>query len=315
MTELLAIVSSFNRAPLLEEALASLVARLPQHSAIIVIDAGSNDGSQEIVRQVATRAPFPVHLMEERGISFAAGVNLAVQHGLATLAEAKTILLFETDNVLRDSAPILAARSLLASEPRLGAVGFTVRKHDGTPAGFGCSHPTLKSFILGAQLAYWLRLDRPHLRWREAQDGFTTAWAECDVVYTSPLLIQRRAWEITQGFATDAFPFSDCDLDWAQRLKAAGYTQAVLKTSAVVHDNQRASSPWSAQRALHFHKSRFELLRREHGRWAGAIIPVLALRHLGELAASLINIRARGRYFAGIRQRWKLLTGSFRCYR
>src|SRR5688572_3742521 len=53
MIELISIVSSFNRAPLLKEALSSLVSSLEHltvKSAIVVIDAGSVDGSQAIVR-------------------------------------------------------------------------------------------------------------------------------------------------------------------------------------------------------------------------------------------------------------------------
>jgi glycosyltransferase involved in cell wall biosynthesis len=50
MTELLVILSSFNRTELLKEALASLCRVLPElpiESAVIILDAGSNDGSRE----------------------------------------------------------------------------------------------------------------------------------------------------------------------------------------------------------------------------------------------------------------------------
>ncbi len=312
MSELVAILSSYNRAALIESALGSLLQAVPEKSAVVVIDAGSADGSVGIVRRLAGRARNPVHVIERKGISFAMGVNLAVREATERHPAASRFLLFETDNFISSASTVADGLELLNRQPEVGAVGFTVQKHDGSPAGFGCARPSLLSFLLGPQLSYRLRLDRPRLEWRKENDF---EWSKCEVVYTSPILIRREAWERTNGFDAEVFPFSDCDLDWARRLKLAGFSQAVLKTSAVVHDNRQIESQWSSERALHLHRARFELLRREYGsqleRWA----PLLALRHLGELGACCLDLRFGKRYFVKLRQRWKLLTRSFHCYR
>src|SRR5699024_2555903 len=124
------------------------------------------------------------------------------------------------------------------------------------------------------------RLDRPFMQWKSAGD---LTWSECDVVYTSPLLVRREAWERSGGFDSAQFPFSDCDLDWAWRLRKLGLKQAVVQTEAVIHDNREALSHWLASRALHFHRARLRLLRRHRGEWILAALPALWMRHVGEL--------------------------------
>lgn len=314
MIELVAIVSSFNRAGLLKEAMASLLAGLSRttpHSMIYVIDAGSTDGSQELVREIATNAPIPVELIESSGVSFSAGVNLAVKRALHANPTAKHILLFETDNLFTSETPITTAIGLLAAHGKLGAVGFTALKYDGAPAGFGRNHPRWLEFILGPQIAFRLGLDRPGLHW--LRDG-EIEWARSDVVYTSPVLIRREAWTATAGFDENAFPFSDCDLDWAFRLKESGFDQAVIRTCHVVHDNRTTLSPWSASRALHFHQARLKLLQRQRGSFPLAI-PLLALRHLAEMGLAAVRPPKGGNYLLRLAKRARLLKRCFGAYR
>jgi GT2 family glycosyltransferase len=313
MIELVTIVSSLNRATLLKEALSSLarvLPKLPLKAAVVVLDAGSHDGSQKIVRNGSF--PVPIHLVEAPGLSFAAGVNRAVKTAAELYPSAKYFFLFETDNFLASAEPLTHALQLMARRETLAGIGFTVRRHDGSEAGFGRNHPEWFEFVLGPQLAFRMGLDRPRLKWKRERG---VSWAECDVVYSSPILVRREAWEMSGGFDVETFPFSDCDLDWARRLQQLGLAQAVVETSDVVHDNQQCESSWSAARALHFHRARFRLLRKRYGADMHALLPLVALRHIAELLVAAANVRKSGEYRGAVTKRWNLFVRSLKAYR
>jgi GT2 family glycosyltransferase len=256
----------------------------------------------------------PVHLIGPLAgeNTFSAGVNHAVSCGCREYPGVRFLLLFETDNLIENPDALNAAIALLKCRPDLAAAGFTVRKRDGAQCGFGCPFPTVTSFVLGPQLTYVLGLDRPKLEWSE-DNG--VAVCECDVVYTSPLLVRREAWEQSGGFDEKNFPFADCDIDWAWRLRKLGLKMAVIKTRGVVHDNRQNLSAWSASRALHFHAARLRLLKRHRGRSSAVLRPMLAMRHLAEvLAAAILAFRSRNER-PRLQKRWLLLKRSFAGYR
>jgi GT2 family glycosyltransferase len=137
--------------------------------------------------------------------------------------------------------------------------------------------PTASSFALGQNLAARLNLHAPNNSAWQLSDGIR--WRGCDVVFTSPLLIRRQAWEQSGGFDATEFPFSDTDLDWAWRCARLGWKMAVIASDNVVHDNLEQLSAWSANRALDFHRNRFRLLKRHRGKRVGLLKPFLFLRH------------------------------------
>jgi GT2 family glycosyltransferase len=146
MIELAAIVNSFNRFDLLKEALPSLLRALrgcPWESSVVIFDAGSTDGSREWLEATAS-TDKSISLLQPSvtdDASFSGGINAACAFALKQNPALKWLLFFETDNWLAGATPLNAAAFLLEQEPRLGAVGFTVRKHDRRPAGYGCPFP------------------------------------------------------------------------------------------------------------------------------------------------------------------------------
>jgi GT2 family glycosyltransferase len=316
MNEIGVIISSFNRADLLKEALASLLRVLPalQREAIIVIfDAGSRDGSRELIEDFQNKSPFPLYLIgpSKEDNSFAAGVNEAARFIGSARPSTEFLLLFETDNYLQSAKPLRSALTLLQQRQHLGAVGFTVQKHCGSLAGFGCGFPATSHFILGPQMTHAFKMDRPKLDWQNTSE---IIWSECDVVYTSPAFVRWIAWNATNGFDASAFPFADCDLDWARRLREAGFRQAVIRTSDVVHDNHDRPSAWSATRALHFHRARYRLLQRWQKVSRRQLLPFLFLRHAIEIAIMVLKVFPVKGYFSRLQKRWTLLRGAFSGY-
>jgi GT2 family glycosyltransferase len=281
--ELVAVINSFNRRRLLEKAVSSLMSALrqaPFGSALIVFEAGSTDGSKEFLETWRTQHPgdrLTIVTPLPGQSSFSDGVNAGCATALAQFPECRWLFLYETDNWLASAEPLTAAIALLQAQPRLAAAGFTVRQHDGKFCGYGMRFPSRLSLALGQNLSSLWNLIRPNeSAWQET-DG--VRWRTCDVVFTSPLLVRREAWEHTGGFDPRAFPFSDSDLDWAWRCAEAEWKMAVIASDAVVHDNLEQSSAWSANRVIDFHRSRLRLLKRYRGKRSGLIKPILFLRH------------------------------------
>jgi GT2 family glycosyltransferase len=281
--ELVTVINSFNRRALLEHALTSLTEILrhaPFGSAIIVFEAGSNDGSAEFLKAWRENNPADnlsiIDAPVGRG-SFSDGVNMGCAAAISRFARCQWLFLYETDNCLTSVAPLQKAIALLKLEPQLAAVGFTVKQHDGKFYGYGMRFPTASSFALGQNLAAQLNMHSPNNSAWQTRDGIR--WRTCDVVFTSPLLIRREAWEQSGGFDEKNFPFSDSDLDWAWRCAKLGWKMAVISSDGVVHDNLEQLSAWSANRALDFHRNRFRLLKRHCGAYVSLLKPILFLRH------------------------------------
>jgi len=281
--ELVAIINSFNRRSLLERAIASLTEALRSArvgSAIIVFEAGSNDGSAEFLKTWRENHPADnLIVIEASGDrrSFSGGVNTACAEAIARFPECRWLFLYETDNCLASAEPLEKAIALLELEPQLAAAGFTVKQHDGKFFGYGMRFPTALSFALGQNLASRLNLHVPNNSAWRLSDGIR--WRTCDVVFTSPLLIRREAWEQSDGFDEKKFPFSDVDLDWAWRCARLGWKMAVIASDNVVHDNLEQLSAWSANRVVDFHRNRFRLLKRHRGKHVTLLKPFLFIRH------------------------------------
>jgi GT2 family glycosyltransferase len=309
--ELVTVINSFNRRELLERAVTSLMHALreaPFGSAIVVFDAGSNDGSKEFLDAWREQAPgdnlIIVTSPADRA-SFSDGVNTGCATALTRFPKCRWLFLYETDNWLGRVEPLCQAISLLKAQPKLAAVGFTVKRHSGHFCGYGMRFPSLISFALGQNLSLRWNLQSPNESPWQVTDGIR--WRTCDVVFTSPLLIRREVWEATGGFDAECFPFSDSDLDWAWRSAKAGWEMAVIASESVVHDNLEQSSAWSANRLIDFHRSRFRLLRRHRGNRAALIKPVLFLRHCLETVALTCKLRSDATAEAKLTKRRQML--------
>jgi len=317
---LVAIINSLNRRALLAASLESLsvaLKQLPFSTAVVVFEAGSTDGSREWLQRFQIGSPSPevsiVVAAPDEDSSFAAGVNNGCREAILRYPSLEYLLLFETDNLVDEGEPIALAVRLLDSHSRLGAVGFTVTKRSGEPAGFGCSFPSALQFLLGQQLTAMLRLDQPKLSAEPTFEGYT--WGICDVAYTSPLLVRRAAWVQTQGMDATVFPFSDSDLDWCWRASQTGWRIAVLQLKGVIHDNEQQASSWSAKRVINFHRSRLRLLRKHLG-YSGHLLKLgLLIRHVLEFVALIVGSPLLSDPRGSLRKRWLLIISVMRGYR
>lgn len=280
------IVNSYNRRSLLETAMKTLLAALPNlpcKAGIIILDAGSTDGSIEYLQQLKLgNSEQLIHLIQApTSTSFSEGCNMAVREAATLFPRLDYCFFYETDNCLHNPQALADAIFLLDHKQELGAVGFTVEDHRGRRVGHGERFPTFFSFLLGSVL--YAKIAPNVNQIRHWNDYAGLSWAPFDIVYTSPLVVRVKAWQAVGGMDTDSFPFSDSDLDLGWKLARNGYQSAVLKATGVVHDNLSTASAWSSKRTIDLHRARYTLLRKYRGKRVALLKPLLFLRHLGEL--------------------------------
>jgi GT2 family glycosyltransferase len=292
------VINSFNRASLLKECLEVLSewvekSAVKERYVVVVYDAGSTDGSIEWLQTGIGSLSLKIEVLIAKpgdDTSFAAGVNAGVAHAKSVFPSLKYILLYETDNQILEEKPVLQAVKQLEDNEWLGACGFTVRKHDGKPAGVGTPFPTLINFALGKQLVSKFQLEAIPYKWQTTADG--VEFSEVDIVYTSPLVIKLTAWDESKGLDSQMFPFSDCDLDWAKRMRDLGWRMGVIRSDAVIHDNKQALSAWSRTRSKQYHRGRLRYFLRHRPKSIYFVFPaVLMLRHTIELAIAKVAVK------------------------
>jgi GT2 family glycosyltransferase len=317
--ELAIIINSYNRLPLLKRSLTSLMKELEKSDlkyAIVLFDANSTDGSIEWIRSFMNdHENVHIKLMlasKQEPDSFSHGVNAACDDAIRNFVNLKNLFLYETDNSIASIEPLMRALKLLEENKDFAACGFTVKKYDGKSAGSGCSFPNILSFVLGQQLSFFLNLNKSRLKWEK------TSYAEysySDVVYTSPLFIKKEVWTALKGFDADRFPFSDCDVDLAYRLRKEGKKMAILKTSSVIHDNMDRTSLWSSKRTINFYKARLAYFQKHKGKWINFLKPFLFITHLFELSVLFILLMLGKRNTHSLKTRLLLMKSVFVNYK
>jgi GT2 family glycosyltransferase len=309
--ELVAVMNSFNRLPLLSSALPSLISalqQLPIQSAVIVMDVGSTDGSVEFVESLSRtkNAPYVscIKAANSTRPSFSEACNLAVEYASKCWSELRWVLFFETDNQFRDPLALSSALDFLRTHPKIGAVGFRVTDRNDQPIGFGIPFPSLLEFAVGQRLAALCKLNSPRLESR--MNG--ARWSYCDVVFTSPLLVRLEAWHATGGMDAVNFPFCDSDCDWCWSAYRCGWRCAVLDRQGVVHDNHGLPSAWSATRVLNFHQARFRLLVKQRHVFPWVLKMLLFIRHAIECILLIPGAVLSNSLRRKLKQRRRLLT-------
>ncbi len=300
------IINSFNRLSLLQSAVKAIQSwytpSFPYKIKFVVFDAGSSDGSIAWCKEVrASGVSLDLIIpVEGEDTSFAAGLNAGVNYAVANFQDLTYLLFYETDNCIDSAQPLQNAVAVLEKLPSLGACGFTVKKYDGTNAGAGMPFPTLFNFLVGKNIVHKFQLESIPYKWQKIAG---TRFSFVDIVFTSPLLVKVKSWQDSGGLDAVKFPFSDCDIDWAKRLRLKGWRMGVIETGSVFHDNKQLISTWSKTRTLAYHRARLKYFKQYHPLSVYLIWPLmLSFRHLAEYAAS---------FFLKNKEKRKVMKGKF----
>lgn len=185
---------------------------------IVVVDNGSSDGSEAILRQ---RYPALELLQTGANLGFAGGNNAGIRYALEQGAE--YVWLLNNDTVV-DPEALSALVSAAEADPKIGMVGSKIH----------CGDTPQLLWYAGAYLDPARPYLASHRGYREEDRGQFEETAETGYITGCSLLARREMIEVV-GLLDDGFFLYFEDTDWNARAKQAGWKVVYTSRSVVFH--------------------------------------------------------------------------------
>ncbi|HEX3910932.1 MAG TPA: glycosyltransferase [Solirubrobacteraceae bacterium] len=260
---------------------------LPFASEVLVLENGSRDGSAEAAQAHAT-VDETVALPERRG----KGAN---DSELLRRARGRYALLLNEDSELQPGAT-LALWSALQERPDAACAGARLLRPDGAEQPSAWRFPTPLTALAGALLL--------HGRFTVQSRGTQTR--EVDWCQSAALLVRRVAAEQVGYLDPDFFVYSD-EVDFARRLRGAGWLSLYVPAAAAIHHEQLSTDAVPERRIVEMARNR-DLYMRKHHTPAAA----LAVRWLTALPYALRALAALVLPGHSPRRYWRHVTATLR---
>ena len=288
--DLAVVIVNWNVRDLLRDALASLCADLATSgltARVLVVDSGSGDGSAEMVR-----AEFPqAELFAEPGnIGFVRGNNLALRAlGLdaptAQSGSPAAVYLLNPDTITQPGAT-RALYDALFAEPRVGLVGANLTYGDGRFQHGAFAFPGLRQL--------WAEFFRTPGRLIEGRFNgryprtLYEGSAPFAVDFVLGAAMMLRAESIRDvGPLDEGFVMYCEEVDWAWRLRRAGWGARCVPSAHVVHLGGQSSGQVRPQSLIRLWTSRlrlFDLYYPAWKRWTARRLVRAGMRRLARRA-------------------------------
>lgn len=272
------IIVSWNVRELLERCLATLRADLDRAglpAAVWVVDNASSDGSAAMVRE---RHPWVQLETPGENLGFVRANNLILDR-LHAEGLPEYVWLLNPDTEVQPGA-VAALRDFCAAHPRAGLIGPQLLNSDGSRQESAFRFPGLLQplFDLGRLPArfYGGRLngrypasDTPH---RVDHPLGAAMWA--------------RGAAVAQVGALDEAFFMYCEeIDWAWRMRQAGWEAWLVPAARVLHHGGASTSQARPVTTAHLWESRARLYRKHRGPVTRALVGAAVRRHFTRRAA------------------------------
>jgi GT2 family glycosyltransferase len=259
--DLTVIIVNWNTRDLLRRCLDSLQADAsPLVLQVIVVDNGSRDGSQELLR---SGYPWVTRIDNTANVGFARANNQG-----AVLACTPLLLLLNSDAAMVPGG-LWTAVHFMRDHPAVGVAGLQLLNDDRTLQPSGKRFPTLLSTIVGL-------LPVPE-QWRGAYDRRRNArdyasMASVDEVSAAAMVVRRDLFHAVDGF-DESFHFFGEDIDLCWRIRKAGYEVAYLPSAQAVHSwgGARVRTP-SIRQGLLSQRAQYMLLQRHKPAWQATLL-------------------------------------------
>jgi len=217
------IIVNYNTKKLTTDCLESIYKHLDKAISfeVIVVDNGSQDGSQEALRSFAA-ARAQVHLIEAgANLGFAKANNIGIKKALG-----KQVLLLNSDTYLVDDS-ILQAVRYLDAQPKVFGCGCTLLNADGS---LGISYGKFPELgVVFLEIMTWRSLQL-----RAVVPRRRSAVNEIDFPCGAFFLIRRELLDEV-GLLDERFFMYYEETDLAKRAKKAGYRIVHFGPAGVVH--------------------------------------------------------------------------------
>ncbi len=266
---------------------------LPFRTEVLVLDNGSRDGSAEAARgHPAVDETIALELRRGKGEN---------DSELLRRARGRYALLLNEDSELRPGATLALWRALQA-HPDAACAGAKLLRPDGSEQACAWRFPTVASALAGALMlhrAYTVQSTGSHTR-------------EVDWCQSAALLVRREAAAEVGFLDPDFFVYSD-EVDFARRLRDAGWRSLYVPQAVAVHHEQLSTGAVPERRIVEMSRGRDLYMRKHHSpaqaravrwltAWAYALRALAALalpghsaaRHLSHVRAALHPERGEG---------------------
>ena len=252
------------------DAIARERAAVPFATELLVLDNGSRDGSAQAAREHPA-VDETIALHERRGKADNDSELLRRAHG-------RYALLLNEDSELLPGAT-LALWNALQARPLAACAGAQLLRPDGTPQACAWRFPTLATALAGALMAHRALVVQSR----------GTRTREVDWCQSSALLVRCEAAAQVGYLDTDFFVYSD-EVDFARRLRDAGWLSVYVPDARAVHHEQLSTGALPQRRIVELARGRDLYMRKHHSRAAAVAARLLiawsyALRAVGALAA------------------------------
>ena len=265
--DLAIVIVNYNASALLSGCLTSVFASAGDLSyTVCVVDNGSSDDS---VAMMGDRFPQAGLIVSETNLGFSAGNNLALrQLGLSDRPPLRNrphpryILLLNNDTVL----PVNALADMLRfmdERPDLGVAGPRVRRPDGT-LDLACRRSFPTPWVSFCRMTRLSRLFPQSMRFNAYNLSYLPEDAVHPVDSVVGAYMQVRTQAILEvGLLDEAYFMYGEDLDWAKRIKGAGWEVWYNGEVEVTHVKE-ASSRKSRKARLAFYEAMWIFYRKHY---------------------------------------------------
>jgi N-acetylglucosaminyl-diphospho-decaprenol L-rhamnosyltransferase len=250
------------------DAIASERAGLPFASEVLVLDNGSRDGSAEAAEAHPT-VTETIALGERRGKSLNDSELMRRSRG-------RCCLLLNEDSELQPGASLELWKAL-GDRPDAACAGARLLRPDGATQASAWRFPTPLSALVGALFLH--RLLTVQSRGEQVR--------EVDWCQSAALLVRREAAAEVDYLDPDFFVYSD-EVDFARRLRDAGWRSLYVPQAAAVHHEQLSTATVPDRRIVEMSRNRDLYMRKHHSPGAALAVRWLtafpyALRALAAL--------------------------------
>lgn len=245
-------------------------AGLPFATEVLVLDNGSRDGSAEAAR-AHPAVDEVIALAERRG-------KAANDSELLRRARGRFALLLNEDSELLAGATVALWQALDAA-PRAACAGAQLLRPDGTPQPCAWRFPGPWSALAGVlQLHRLLTVQSRGVQTR------TVDWCQ-----SSALLVRSEAAKHVGYLDPDFFVYSD-EVDFARRLRDAGWRSLYVPGARAIHHEQLATGAAPERRIVEMARNRDLYMRKHHSTAAAGAVRWLTAAAYAEraLAAAVL---------------------------
>jgi GT2 family glycosyltransferase len=253
--------------------------QLPFSCEVLVLDNCSRDGSEQAAREHPA-VDETIVLERRRG-------KALNDSELLRRARGRYALLMNEDAELRPGATV-ALHEALEQRPAAALAGASLVRPDGSRQACAWRFPTPLTALAGALLV--------HRSLTVQSRGSRTR--EVDWCQSSALLVRRAAAAEVGYLDGDFFVYSD-EVDFARRLRDAGWRSLYVPAAVAIHHEQLATGAQAERRIVELARNRDLYMRKHHSPAAARAVRWLTAwaYALRTLAAILIPGQRPGRYW------------------